>query len=162
MSTISPFSWKSQAWNFLGFSKITKNITLIIDKSQAFFVNFFPVGWICSFTRLTVGSWDVFVFRRIGSPQLIHFSNAGSRSSPRGSFTLLRRRALPPGAVPPRRDHQFRWEGGLFRAYYRNPRFRAYQISFEFKQRGVPVVLRVNASLLSEEPIRYVDSVVVG
>ena len=40
---------------------------------------------------------------------------------------------------------------------------RAYQISSEFRRRGVPVVMGgVHASMLPEEAIQYVDSVVVG
>ncbi len=40
---------------------------------------------------------------------------------------------------------------------------RAYQIASEFRKRGVPVVMGgVHASMLPEEAIQYVDSVVVG
>jgi radical SAM superfamily enzyme YgiQ (UPF0313 family) len=40
---------------------------------------------------------------------------------------------------------------------------RAYQIASEFKKRGVPVVMGgVHASMLPEEAIQYVDSVVIG
>jgi radical SAM superfamily enzyme YgiQ (UPF0313 family) len=40
---------------------------------------------------------------------------------------------------------------------------RAYQIASEFRKRGIPVVMGgVHASMLPEEAIQYVDSVVVG
>jgi radical SAM superfamily enzyme YgiQ (UPF0313 family) len=40
---------------------------------------------------------------------------------------------------------------------------RAYQIASEFRRRGVPVVMGgVHASMLPEEAIQYVDSVVIG
>jgi len=40
---------------------------------------------------------------------------------------------------------------------------RAYQIASEFRRRGIPVVMGgVHASMLPEEAIQYVDSVVVG
>jgi radical SAM superfamily enzyme YgiQ (UPF0313 family) len=40
---------------------------------------------------------------------------------------------------------------------------RAYQIAKEFRRRGVPVVMGgVHASVLSEEALRHVDSVVIG
>lgn len=40
---------------------------------------------------------------------------------------------------------------------------RAYQIAQEFKKRGIPVVMGgVHASMLPEEALRYVDTVVIG